>query len=145
MLNGKAKILGKLTSWQKSKINYAVESWKQGLYLFLATKKKNHIQKLHPAKRRWLRPVILATQEAEIRGIAVRSQSGQIVHETLSWKKPITKKGWWSGSRRRPWVQASVLQKKLHPMCTPNIAFVTIIVIILYITICSKFMNDPSH
>jgi hypothetical protein len=27
-------------------------------------------------------PVILATQEAEIRRIAVRSQPGQIVHET---------------------------------------------------------------
>jgi hypothetical protein len=29
-------------------------------------------------------PVILATQEAEIRGIVVRSQIGQIVCETLS-------------------------------------------------------------
>jgi hypothetical protein len=32
--------------------------------------------------------VILATQEAEIRRIAVRSQPRQIVHETLSQKKP---------------------------------------------------------
>jgi hypothetical protein len=32
-------------------------------------------------------PVILATQEAEIRRIAVQSQPGQIVHETLSQKK----------------------------------------------------------
>jgi hypothetical protein len=31
-------------------------------------------------------PVILATQEAEIRRIAVRSQPRQIVHETLSQK-----------------------------------------------------------
>jgi hypothetical protein len=31
-------------------------------------------------------PVILATQEAEIRRIAIRSQSGQIVYETLSQK-----------------------------------------------------------
>jgi hypothetical protein len=31
-------------------------------------------------------PVVLATQEAEIRRIMVRSQSGQIVHETLSRK-----------------------------------------------------------
>jgi hypothetical protein len=29
-------------------------------------------------------PVILATQEAEIRGIAAQSQPRQIVHETLS-------------------------------------------------------------
>jgi hypothetical protein len=38
-------------------------------------------------------PVILATQEAEIRGIAVWSQPGQIVQETLSGKIPITKIG----------------------------------------------------
>jgi hypothetical protein len=35
----------------------------------------------------WLRPVIPATQEAEIRRIAVQSQPGQIVREILSWKK----------------------------------------------------------
>jgi hypothetical protein len=35
---------------------------------------------------------MLATQEAERRRIAVQSQPGQIVHETLSQKKPITKR-----------------------------------------------------
>jgi hypothetical protein len=40
----------------------------------------------------WLTPVILTTQEAEIRRIMVRSQSGQTVHETLSRKKSISKK-----------------------------------------------------
>jgi hypothetical protein len=36
-------------------------------------------------------PVILATQEAEIRGIMVLGQPGQIVHETLYKKKPPQK------------------------------------------------------
>jgi hypothetical protein len=36
-------------------------------------------------------PIILATQEAEIRKIKVRSQPEQIVHETLL-KKLITKR-----------------------------------------------------
>jgi hypothetical protein len=37
----------------------------------------------------------------------------QIVLKTLSWKKPITqKKGWQSGSRCRPWVQAQYHKKK---------------------------------
>jgi hypothetical protein len=34
-------------------------------------------------------PVILATQEAEIRRIALQSQPWQVVHETLSQKIPI--------------------------------------------------------
>jgi hypothetical protein len=54
------------------------------------------------AGHQWLMPVILATQEAGIRKIVVQSQPGQIVHETLSQKKKITKKVWWSGSRCRP-------------------------------------------
>jgi hypothetical protein len=37
-------------------------------------------------------PIILATQESEIRRIVVRSQPRQIVHETLS-QKPFTKIG----------------------------------------------------
>jgi hypothetical protein len=41
----------------------------------------------------WLTPIILATQEAEISRIKVQSQPGQIVCETLSRKKPNTKKG----------------------------------------------------
>jgi hypothetical protein len=39
----------------------------------------------------WLTPVILATQEAEIRSIAVRSQSRQTVHKVC--EKPFTKIG----------------------------------------------------
>jgi hypothetical protein len=48
----------------------------------------------------WLTPVILATQEAEIRRTAVRSQPRQIVLNTL-FEKPFTKKVWWSDSRCR--------------------------------------------
>jgi hypothetical protein len=36
--------------------------------------------------------VILATQDAEIKRIEVRSQPGQIIHETLSRKNPSQKR-----------------------------------------------------
>jgi hypothetical protein len=36
--------------------------------------------------------VILATQEAEIRRIAVGSQPREIVYETLFWKRPSQKR-----------------------------------------------------
>jgi hypothetical protein len=45
------------------------------------------------ARLRWLMPIILTTQEAEIRRITVRSQPRQIVHKTLSRKKNHHKKG----------------------------------------------------
>jgi hypothetical protein len=40
----------------------------------------------------WLRPVILAIQEAEIRRIEFQSHPGQIVCETLSQKHPSQKR-----------------------------------------------------
>jgi hypothetical protein len=40
----------------------------------------------------WLEPVILATQEAEIRKITVQSQLRQVVLETLSQKNPSQKR-----------------------------------------------------
>jgi hypothetical protein len=64
------------------------------------------------AGHQWLTAVILATQEAEIRSIANRSQPRQIVLRNPILKKLFTKKGLWSGSRYRPWVQAPIPQKK---------------------------------
>jgi hypothetical protein len=44
-------------------------------------------------------PIILATQEAEIKRIVVQSHTRQIVLETLSRKNSITnKRGWCTGS-----------------------------------------------
>jgi hypothetical protein len=43
------------------------------------------------ARHQWLTPVILATQEAEIRRIMIQSQARQIVLKTLSQKYPTYK------------------------------------------------------
>jgi hypothetical protein len=47
---------------------------------------------LKEARHQWLTSEILGTQQTEIRRILVQSQPWQTVQETLSWKKPITKK-----------------------------------------------------
>jgi hypothetical protein len=47
-------------------------------------KLKAGLKKLTAAWGWWLTPVILDTQEAEFRRVPVRSQTGQIVLETLS-------------------------------------------------------------
>jgi hypothetical protein len=44
----------------------------------------HYIKSENKAGRQWLMPVILATQEAQNRRIAVQSQSWQIVQEILS-------------------------------------------------------------
>jgi hypothetical protein len=45
-----------------------------------------------------------------------RANSGNSLRDPIS-KKPITKKGWWSGSTYRPWVQVPVLKKKFSKEC----------------------------
>jgi hypothetical protein len=45
-----------------------------------------HNKKVKTAGLLWLTPVILATQEAEIRKIMVKSQPRPIICKTLSWK-----------------------------------------------------------
>jgi hypothetical protein len=63
------------------------------------TRAKEIIQAGH----RCLTPIILATQEAEIRRIEVQSQPTQIVHNNLSQKNSSQKiKGWNSGPKCRP-------------------------------------------
>jgi hypothetical protein len=48
-------------------------------------------KKRETARGQGLTPIILVTQEAEIRRIAVQSQPRQTVHETLSRKYPTQK------------------------------------------------------
>jgi hypothetical protein len=45
---------------------------------------KSHLRINKSAGRQWLSPVLLTTQETEIRRIMVRSQPRKIVRETLS-------------------------------------------------------------
>jgi hypothetical protein len=60
----------------------------------------------------WLTPVILATQEAEIRRIAVRSQPWQIVHEALSRKTLHKKRAGGVAQGVGPKIKPPVLQEK---------------------------------
>jgi hypothetical protein len=60
--------LGDFTSVSEGQINYSSE---------------NTLGARHLDGHWWLIPIILAIQEAEIKRIVVRSQSGQIVHKTL--------------------------------------------------------------
>jgi hypothetical protein len=51
--------------------------------------------------------------------LLIWNQTGQIVLWDSISKKPFTKKGWWSGSSCRPWVQVPVPQKKRKRMIWP--------------------------
>jgi hypothetical protein len=65
-----------------------------------AVKNENEVYRL--TRCQWLMPIILATQEAEIRRITVPIQPRQIVLQDSISKKSSTKKDWWSGSKHRP-------------------------------------------
>jgi hypothetical protein len=68
-----------LVVWPKW-LNTCLTSMRPGVPTPVLPKKKNHPLPRHL----WLMRIILATQEAEIRSIRVRSQTRQIVHKTLS-------------------------------------------------------------
>jgi hypothetical protein len=71
------------------------------------------IKKYIVARHQWHTPVILATQEAEIRRIAVQSQPwSNSSQDPILKKTHHNQKGWWSDSRCRPWVQTPVRQKE---------------------------------
>jgi hypothetical protein len=66
------------------------QPYTKGKYTVVAVCQQNFIYAGHW----WLTPIILASQEAEIRRIVVQSQPGQIACNTLPIsKKPITKIG----------------------------------------------------
>jgi hypothetical protein len=75
--------------------------------------------KSHRARHRWLTPVILVTQEAEIRRIEVRRQPRKIVQETLSQKNlSHTKKrsggvAYGVGPEFKPWYHQKKKKKNL--------------------------------
>jgi hypothetical protein len=71
-----------------------------------------HLRSKPSARSQWLTPVILATQKAEIRRMAVRSQPwANSLGDPIS-KKPFTKKGWWSGSKCRSEFKSQYCKKK---------------------------------
>jgi hypothetical protein len=52
--------------------------------IVLINTEKAYLKIQNLARHQWLMPVVLDTQEAEIRRITVQSQPRQIVRETLS-------------------------------------------------------------
>jgi hypothetical protein len=73
-------------------MNVSYEPGTNGKTLSFPHKVFNLARKDRYVRSQWLTPVILATQEAEIRRNVVRSQPGKVVHKTLSQKNPSQKR-----------------------------------------------------
>jgi hypothetical protein len=71
--------------------------------------------------RQWLTPVIPATQEAEIRRIAIGSQPGQIVLETLSQKNPSQKRAGGVAQGEGPEFKPQYRKKQKQNTCEESI------------------------
>jgi hypothetical protein len=69
----------------------------------------------------WLKPIILATQEAEIRRIMVQSQPGQIVPETLSQKQPSQKRAGGVAQGVGPEFKPQYHKKKTKTTVSPSL------------------------
>jgi hypothetical protein len=65
-------------------------------------------------------PIILATNEAEIRRIVVRSQLGQIVCEILSREKPSQKRAGGAAQGVSPEFKPQYCKKQQHQQKQPN-------------------------
>jgi hypothetical protein len=87
-------------------------------------KKKNAaVKRRNKARSWWLKSVILATQEAEIRRIKVRSL--QIVPRDPILKKSITKNGWWLKVKA---LRSNPSTAPLHPRKEESLEFCCTIV-----------------
>jgi hypothetical protein len=85
--------------------------------------------------------VILATQDAEIRRITVSSQPRANSSRDSFLKIVITKKGWWSGSRCRTWVQTQYHKTKNKQKTTLNLKHIKRQNLVNHTTWCWKSFN----
>jgi hypothetical protein len=78
-------------------------------------REEKQAQEASVAGHQWLTPVILATQEAEIKRIAIWSQPGQIICDTLSRKNSIQKRAGGAAKGICPEFKPQYCKKKKKP------------------------------